>query len=523
MSDFIWRDDLGAALACDGAWKKAPPGSALERIFAAIALWRAQGRPFAGHALAPDDEGQWEALVRRYFDRDAFGCISVNAANMCPALTPVSAMGELVRRLMEVDISFALRGELAEAGLVHGLDAVKTWIGLGGLDAPANALLALTANATQANNCINNGLVASGFFNPARDNVVVWDVNHPTNHEAWLYRKATQGWGPDSVRIMRTKLFAQTVSDDEARAGVVPSDPAGEDEIVAALLRLVDRNTKVVSLSWQSNESGLVLPMRRIVEELRAINKDIHIHADSAQAFGVLDMRLEATGVDSIAGSFHKWPCGPRMVGVIYMNPATGAAERFAPGAWGYDEHINTPAHYGFAPESGGIDATARRFSYLGQQNDVTLVAAWMTALFHTGHFHPGVTPKRVEARTHALGTRLKNALYRHLPRMFPDFREDAAWRHIVTPTTNDALRSAVYLFRTPEGVAAGDVMQHVYAKHRFAIAYLQVMGQDLLRVSPSICNLAGDVEGVVAAIADVVEALRAGTLPSSPPSRAYI
>jgi selenocysteine lyase/cysteine desulfurase len=352
---------------------------------------------------------------------------------------------------------------------------------------------------------------------------VVWDVNHPTNYDAWMYRKATQGWGADSIRILKTKMFSSSVTEAERKAGTIASDPQSEDEIIAALLALVDERTKLVTLSWQSNECGMVLPMQRIVSELRAVNKNIHIHADSAQTFGVLDLKLGQVDVDSIAGSFHKWPCGPRMVGVIYMNPATGAAERFAPGTWGYDEHINTPAHYGFAPETGGIDATARRFSYLGQQNDVTLVAAWMTALFHTGHFHPGVTPPRVEARTHALGTRLKNALYRHLPRMFPDFREDAAWRHIVTPTTNDALRSAVYLFRTPEGVAAGDVMQHVYAKHRFAIAYLRVMGQDLLRISPSICNLADDVEGVVAAIADVVEALRAGRLPSSPPSRAYI
>ena len=48
--------------------------------------------------------------------------------------------------------------------------------------------MALVANSTQGNNFINNGLVTSGFFNPAKDNVVVWDVNHPTNYDAFRTR-----------------------------------------------------------------------------------------------------------------------------------------------------------------------------------------------------------------------------------------------------------------------------------------------------------------------------------------------
>ena len=540
MSQFTRRKFIGVALGAGGAAmlpgiafttvtaeaKKTPPqaetGSALERITAAIEQWRKDGRQFAPDALAPGDNAQWDRLVRHYFDRDAYTSVSVNAANLCPSMKPVSAMVELVQKLLGQDISFPMRGELADASLVHGLGAVKDWFGLGGVKTPADFLLALVANSTEGNNFINNGLVTSGFFDPQKDNVVVWDVNHPTNYDAWFYRKATQGWGKDSVRVVGTKMFAQKVTDEERKAGVMPSDPASADDILDALRQVVDKNTKIVTLSWQSNECGMLLPMKRIVDELRAINKDVYIHADSAQTFGVLDLRLDEVGVDSISGSFHKWPCGPKMVGILYMNNRTGAAEKFTPSIWGYDEHINTPADYGFPAESGKIDPNAKRFSYLGQQNDATLVAAWMAALFHTGRFHPGVTPAKIEARIHALGGLVKQALYKHLPKVFPEFTEKTAHRWIATPTTNDALRSSVFLFKVHEGMAAGDVMKHVYDKHMFAIANLKVKGHELVRVSPTFCNTAADVEGVVAAVVDVVKAMQAGKLASNVHDRTY-
>ncbi|EFL49193.1 aminotransferase class V [Solidesulfovibrio fructosivorans JJ]] len=497
--------------------------SAMDRIKAAIAQWEKDGRQFRADALAADNDAQWDKLVRHYFDRDAFTSISVNAANLCPSMKPVSSMVELVQGLLAADISFPMRGELADASLVNGLGAVKDWFGLGQIKMPADFLLALTANSTEGNNFINNGLVTSGFFDPQKDNVVTWDVNHPTNYDAWFYRKATQGWGKDSVRVLQTKMFANTVTDAERAAGMIPSDPASEKEILEALRRMVDKNTKIVTLSWQSNECGMLLPMKRIVDELRTINKDIYIHADSAQTFGVLDLNLDKVGVDSIAGSFHKWPCGPKMVGILYMNTNTGAAEKFTPSIWGYDEHINTPADYGFPAESGKIDPNAKRFSYLGQQNDATLVSTWMAALFHTGHFHPGVTPARIEARIHALGDKVKQALFKHLPKVFPDFTAKTAYKWITTPTTNDALRSSVFLFKTPDGIGAGDVMKHVYEKHGFAIANLKVKGHDLVRVSPTFCNLSSDPEAVVAAVVDVIKAMQSKKLASNVHTRAYV
>ncbi len=541
MSQFTRRKFISVALGAGGvamlptmafAYAKHTPkaggrhpaatGSALERIKAHIEHWQKDGRQFAADGLEPGNDAQWNRLIDHYFDRKGFSSISVNAANLCPSLKPVSEMVSLVRDMLDRDISFPMRGELAQASLGDGLDTVKTWFGLGDDKAKGDILLALVANTTEGNNFINNGLVTSGFLDPQKDNVVVWDVNHPTNYDAWMYRKATQGWGKDSIRTLQTKMFAQTVTDEERRQGMLPSDPKNEDDIIAALKAVVTPQTRMVTLSWQSNECGMLLPMDRIVHELRAINKDIFIHADSAQTFGVLDLQLDKIDVDSIAGSFHKWPCGPKMVGILYMNNKRGAAEKFTPSIWGYDEHIMTPVDYGYSAEEGKIDPNAKRFSYLGQQNDATLVSTWMAALFHTGRFHPGVTPAKIEARVHYLGDQAKKALFKHLPKVFPDFTPQTAYKWISTPTTNDKLRSSVFLFKTPEGIQAGDVMKHVYEQHGFAIANLKVKGHDLLRISPTFCNTAGDVNDVVEAVVDVIQAMRNKKLANNTHTRSY-
>ncbi|MBW1860261.1 MAG: aminotransferase class V-fold PLP-dependent enzyme [Deltaproteobacteria bacterium] len=496
--------------------------SVLETIKNQIEKWRQEGQAFKYDQLNFDNEEEWNRLLQNYFDLDKFTCTSINSANLCPSLRQVDQMVALVQQMLDADISFPMRAELAQASLGYGLDAIKDWLGLNTSHCEPQCLVALTRNTTEGNNFINNGLVSSGFFRPQKHNIVVWDVNHPTNFDAWYYRKATQGWGENSVRKLQTKMFSQTVTEDERRSGMIPSDPQNEDDIIIPLKNLLDGQTKMVTLSWQSNECGMLLPMDRIVAEVRSINRKIHVHADSAQTFGVLDLQLDKIDVDSITGSFHKWPCGPKMVGIIYMNKNTDAAKSFIPNNWGYDEYIKTPADYGYEPVNGVIDSNTKRFSYLGQQNDATLVSTWIAALFHTGHFHPNVSPDKIEARIHYLGDHAKDALYRNLPRIFPKFTAKTAYKWISTPTTKDRFRSSVFLFKVPDGIEAGDVMKNVYERHQYAIANLKVKGHDLLRISPTISNTSKDVNDVVEAIADVILAMQKGNLANWTHLRSY-
>ena len=79
-----------------------------------------------------------------------------------------------------------------------------------------------------------------------------------------------------------------------------------------------------------------------------------------------------------------------------------------------------------------------------------------------------------------------------------------------------------MFLFRTPEGIGAGDVMKHVYERHRFAIANLKVKGHELLRIAPTFCNTSRDVNDVVEAIVDVITAMKHKKLAANVHPRAY-
>lgn len=493
----------------------APIGTVTEQLKQMIDAWQAAGQQFSGDTLAPDAAAEWQRLIDFYFPSPDGGpvprSVSVNASNLCPSLQYVDDIVQWVEAVLDQDISFPLRGELATASQDSAAELVQVWTGMN-TGRQATDLLALTRNTTEGNNAINNGLFSSGFFDPAQHNVVLWDQNHPTNYDAWYYRGATKGWPAGTIRSLTTNKFSQTPT-----PGAIPSDPQDPQIVLEQILTLVDANTRVLSMSWQSNECGMVLPMADLVTAVRAKAPDVHIHADCAQTFGVLDLDLWNTGADSAAGSFHKWPCGPKMVGLLYMKDGS-AADRFLPNEWGYDEYIKTPTDYGFDPKLGQIDNSAKRFTYLGQQNDATLVSALATALFHVGGFHPNVTPSVIEARARYLGSYTKNALYAALPEIFPGFTPETAYQYILTPTTLDDARCSVFLFRAPEGIVVGDVMKNVYTKYGYAIANLD----GLLRISPTFNNTEAQIDGVVTAVIDVIKAMQAGTLPNNTHLRRY-
>lgn len=513
----------------------------IDRIDSLIDKWIEKGEEFKDDMLDADNEEEWSRLRTAFFEIEKYTCVSVNAANLCPSLKPVVEMGALVDDILGEDISFPARAELANASLGRGLDEIRDWIGLQsshGENADPQHFAALTRNASEGNNIINNDLIATGFFDPKIHNVVLWDVNHPTNLDAWEFRQAAF-WEKlgisqdnDSLRIIHHNMFSQSGSNESYNGEkLIPSDPQSYSDILNPILAKIDGNTRVLSLSWQSNECGMLLPMSKIVKEIRLQYGDqIHIHADSAQTLGVIPLDLDNTNVDSITASLHKWPCGPKMVGLLSCRESIRAANRFNPGIWGYDEYIKTPADYTFEADTGKIDTSSKRFGYLGQQNDATLVSAWMTALFHNGKLHPNVTPAKIAARIDYLGSRVKDALYRRLGSVFPDFTE-APYKYILTPTTNDTYRSSIFLFKVPvdskgREISAGDVMINVYNDFEkypsFAIANLKVNGHNVVRIAPTIFNGVDEIEKVVNKTVDVMINMLKGELPNHKHLRSY-
>lgn len=390
--------------------------------------------PFVRGAVAAeaDDEALFR-LVRREFP---FGedRVPMNAANLCPSPRAVAdAVSELTRDI-DRDCSFQNRGKFA--GMREAArEAVAAMLGA----SPDE--IALTRNTSESNNIVNAGLPLG-----AGDEVVLWDQNHPTNNVAWEVRAARHGF-----RVRRVGI---------------PKAPAGPDDLVEPFVSAFGPATRVVALTQVSNVSGIHLPVRRIADAAR--ERGIQVHVDGAQSFGGVAVDVREIGADTFTSSSHKWFCGPKECGVLFVReeriPALWPSE-VAPG-WGDDAD----------PDPTG----ARKFESMGQRDDACLAAMETTAAFH-GEIGSG----RIETRMTALARRLKEgAAALGLP--------------LVTPM-EDAMSAGVVIVEVP-AENRREVFSRMYEEH--GIAGSTSGG---FRLSPHLYNTEEHLERALAGL----EALR--------------
>lgn len=381
----------GFCYACNGMVSDATRRQFLGGVTAASAL---AVRPLPALAAAPD-EGYWQGVRERFPFREER--VPMNAANLCPSPTSVAETVTELTRSIDVDCSFQNRERFA-----LDLEMARSAIA-GQLGVEADEI-ALVRNTSEANNIVNDGLE----LGPG-DEVVIWDQNHPTNNVAW------------AVRARRRGFALRTVA--------VPRNPSGPDELIAPFRRVLTSRTRVLALTHASNVSGIRLPVRELCAIAR--RSGIHVHVDGAQTWGALLVDLRELGCDSYAASAHKWFCGPKEVGLLYIRQ-----ERI-PELW--------PSTV--APGWGATADTelvgARKFESMGQRDDAAL-----SSLVPAAEFHASIGTARVEARVRQLASLLKQSLHSLGARLVTPMDEELSAGVCimeVEPAKRETLFSAMY------------------------------------------------------------------------------
>lgn len=95
----------------------------------------------------------------------------------------------------------------------------------------------------------------------------------------------------------------------------LPVDARGEIQ-VSALKQAITAETILVSIMTVNNETGVIQPIEACGDVLR--EHDIYFHTDAVQALGVIDLDVEALGVDLLTASAHKIN-GPKGIGMLYV------------------------------------------------------------------------------------------------------------------------------------------------------------------------------------------------------------
>jgi isopenicillin-N epimerase len=385
-------------------------------------------------AFAPTLSGAGEAFwksVREQFVMPAdLGVL--NAANLCPASRPV--LEALKRESDSVDRDPSAQNRARLNGEKENLR--KT---LAAFLRVTPEEIVITRNTSEANN-----MVSSGLDLKQGDEVIVFQDNHPSNLTAW--KEKAKRFGFSVIEIPQVNPHP------------------GMEYYVNAYRKSLTSNTKVLTFTHLSSSVGDLFPAKELCA--LASENGVMSLVDGAQSFGLLDVNLTDISPDFYTGSAHKWPCGARECGVLYINA------RAHKNIW--------PSIYSAYPGAVGI---SRTFESFGQRDEATMIA-FREAL----EFQTKVGRAAIEKRSRELANQLIAGLSK-LP-------EVKVWT-----SPNPSLNAAVVSF-LPGSLNSPRLGQALYEQDKIGTAGRGSGDRGGLRASPHFYNTPEEIDRLVAAVA---------------------
>ena len=398
------------------------------------ALIEASGLPRPRPAPLPEtpefpNEAFWSNVRKQFLMPPDLAVM--NAANLCPSSAPVLEALYAATRDVDQDPSFNNREKMTE-GKERTRKLLAAFLGV----TPEE--IVITRNTSESNN-----LVSSGIELKPQDEVIIFSDNHPSNHLAWTEKARRFGF---TVRVV-----------DQV------NPHPGDEYYIDAFAKQMNARTKVLAFTHLTSTAGDLLPARELCRIAR--ERGILSMVDGAQSFGLMNVDLSDMQPDFYSGSAHKWPCGPKETGMLFINKRAHSM------VW--------PSIYSAYPGATGISKSFERF---GQRDEPAIIAFGEALQFQTR-----IGRKLIEERARTLAQMLMTELK----------KVDGVklWTH------PDSGRSAAVVTFFPANLDPKKLSAVLYEKDRIAGATREGADRPGLRFSPHIYNSPPEVERIVAAI----------------------
>ncbi len=201
--------------------------------------------------------------------------------------TPVQVLklqAQFARRMEKEPVLFLAR-EFPEL-LDEARNELATFLSVSGED------LAFVTNATEGINTVLRSL----SFSPGDELLV-------TTHEYQASRNA--------LEFVAARSGARVVQVD------LPFPVPNESAVLDAVLSRVTPKTRLALIDHVTSQTGLILPVKKIVSALSVHGVESLI--DGAHAPGMLDLDIGGLGATYYAGNCHKWLCAPKTAAFLWV------------------------------------------------------------------------------------------------------------------------------------------------------------------------------------------------------------
>ena len=374
------------------------------------------------------DERFWSQVKDQFLIKK--NLIMLNAANLCPAPAVVQSRVIELTKNVDSDPSFTNRIKFPELK-EKARSALAEYVGA------ENNEIAIVRNTSEGNNFVINGVTLG-----KNDEVIIWDQNHPTANIAFDVRAERYGYS-----VIRVKT---------------PENPESPADIIKPFVDAISSRTKLIAFSHVSNVSGMRIPAKELCSIAR--KNGILSLVDSAQTFGTLPLDLHDMGCDFFTASSHKWFCGPKEVGILYVR-----RDQIEP---------LYPSQVGVGWET-AVKEGARKFDNLGQQDD-----SRVSAMFEAAQFHNTLGKSRISSRARMLADAVKEGLKKRISNI-----------KFITPIDH-TMCWGVVVFDVP-GLDSRKALDVLYGQHDIGCA---AMGPNI-RYSPHFYNPLSEIERAVDAV----------------------
>jgi len=378
---------------------------------------------------AEPDEQFWKEVRTRFLMPPDLAFI--NAANICPTSLPVVEALERNTRFLDANPSSTSRAKLTE-----GREESRRLVAQALRVTPEE--IVITRNTSEANNFVSSGL----HLGPG-DEVVVFADNHPSNINAWREKAKRFGFAVVEVPVVNPH--------------------PGAEFYVDAFRKALTPRTRVLGVTHVTNTMGDMLPVAELCRIAR--ERGILTLVDGAQSFGVLDVNLSEMRPDFYSGSVHKWSCGPKETGVLFVNK--DVHDRIAPSV------------VSLYPGAVGI---SKKLEAFGQRDEAALAT-----LGAAMKFQDDIGRAAIERRARQLAQRLTS----ELPRI----------DGVSLLTSPDPTRSAAIIVFKPGNLEPRKFASTLYEKEKIVVASGGNTANHGVRISPHFYNTMEEVDRSIAAV----------------------